>query len=58
VGVVTLAISGLLGTKCHLDVGLVEKHKITYIKAHHGKNEAFHLSRHPSMDGIIQGKKP
>jgi hypothetical protein len=35
VGVPTLVISGFplgsLGTKCHLDVGLVEKHKIYYI---------------------------
>jgi len=34
VGVLTLAISGLplgnLETKCHLDVGLVEKHKVYY----------------------------
>ncbi len=33
-GVPTLGILGLpfgsLGTKCHLDVGLVEKHKIYY----------------------------
>ncbi len=32
-GVLTLVISGLpfgsLGTKCHLDVGLVERHKYT-----------------------------
>ncbi len=26
----TLGISGSLGTKCHLDVGLVERHKIYY----------------------------
>jgi hypothetical protein len=35
VGIPTLAISGLplgsLGTKCHLDVGLVERHKV-YIR--------------------------
>ncbi len=34
VGVLTLVISGLplgnLGTKCHLDVGLVERHKVYY----------------------------
>jgi len=33
-GVLTLAISGLPfgspGTKCHLDVGLVERHKVYY----------------------------
>jgi len=34
VGVPTLGISGFpfrsLGTKCHLDVGLVERHKVYY----------------------------
>jgi hypothetical protein len=41
VGIPTLAISGLplgsLGTKCHLDVNLVERHKIYY----KGKGGAF-----------------
>jgi hypothetical protein len=44
-GVSTLGISGLpfgsLGTKCHLDVGLVERHKIY----NNGKGGGFPKSR-------------